>query len=271
MLQPFESYNPIRSRCWRFDRVLQLIASQPFPRRPSRVHDDHYVRGYYFFLLENRNTDWKHFDGTSSRQDPALVQAHRLRWSTDAEDRAIVESRILATETDAEIGRKLGVLPEAVDWYEALFFCVRDRLGCTDWIDKTIHAMDGELLSYGEENLTEQQRHTVYREFAYYGGSIILDRTIHTLSPRPRPLNDEDCPGWLDDASRAKIRRAALMRVAKFNKTNVQRLFRMHRDLIEQERTVDTSIESSVEKNVAALVENLRCVEGLVRSKYCAP
>ena len=151
------------------------IENQPFPRRPSRVDDDPYIRGYYSFLLEHQNTDWKHFDGTSSDQDPALVQVHRLRWSTDAEDRAIVEARILATET---------------------------------------------------------------------------------------PLKDEDCPGWLDDVSRAKIRRAALMEVAKFNKTNMHRLFRMHLDLIKQESN-DHTAAANVEKNVAALVENLRCLEGL--------
>ena len=134
MSQFFEKYNPFRSRCWRFNRVLQLIENQPFPRRPSRVDDDRYTGGYYYFLLENRCADWKNFSGASSREDPALVQRDMLRRSLDAEDRAIVEARILAGETDAEIGRKLAILPEAVDWYEALFFCVRDRLRLHSWI-----------------------------------------------------------------------------------------------------------------------------------------
>jgi hypothetical protein len=256
MLQRFEKYNPVRSRCWRFDRVLELIENQPFPRRPSRVHDDPYIRGYYNFLLENRCTDWKNSDRTSSDQELALVQAHLLRWSLDAEDRAIVEARLLARETDAEIARKCGILPKAVAWYEGLFFCVRDRLQCSSWIAGTIRGMAGQLPLYGTNSLTEQQRHTVYRLFGYHGGSDILDAMIGAISPRPRPLKAEDCPAWLDDALRIKIRSTAMMAIGRFNKTNVHLLFRAHQNLIKQDSSNCTSAES-VEKNIAALVENL--------------
>ncbi len=143
MLQSFQKYNPLRSRCWRSDRVIELIENRPFPRRPSRIDDDRYTRGYYFFLLATRCTDRTRPGRALSKEDPALVQAHRLRWSLDAEDRAIVEARILTGESDAEISKKLGILPETVDWYENLFFCVRDRLGCSSWIRKTIETCVG--------------------------------------------------------------------------------------------------------------------------------
>lgn len=260
MLQLFQKYNPVRSRCWRLDRVLQLIENQPFPRQPSRMNDDRYIRAYYYLLLENRCTDWKNSTGTLSCYDPALVQAHLLRWSLDAEDRAIVEARILAGETDAEIGRKRGIMPAAVDWYEGLFFCVRDRLECSDWIRNTIQEMGGEKLLFGKDNLNEQQRHTVYRLFGYYHGADMLDATIHTFSPRP--LKAEDCPDWIDDALRTSIRAAAMAAVAKFNKTNIHLLFQTALKIIKQRRSSDISTVD-VTKNIEALVDNLRCLVDL--------
>ena len=63
MLQLFQKYNPLRSPCWRFDCVFELINNRPFPGRLSRVDDDRYMRGYYFFLLDDRCTDCKNPGG----------------------------------------------------------------------------------------------------------------------------------------------------------------------------------------------------------------
>ena len=168
--------------------------------------------------------------------------------------------RILAGESDAEIGRKLGILAETVDWYEGLFFCVRDRLGCSSWIRKTIRDMGGEMPLYGKDTLTEQQRHTAYRLFGYYGGPCILDATVHSLSPRPRKA--EDCNAWIDDALRTKIKQVAMMETGRINKSNVHLLFRAHLDFLKNVK-VDGPSWKSVEKNVAALIESLRPLAGL--------
>jgi len=171
----------------------------------------------------------------------------------------------LAGETDAEIARKHSISPEAVDLYEGLFFCVRDRLECRGWIAATIHGMAGRPVFYGTDGLTEQQRHTVYRLFGYLGGPGILDAMVGTLSPRLRPLKPEDLVAWLDDKLRAGIRRAAMMAVAKFNKKNCRQLFRMHRKLMKKKRKkkTDRTPEESLKKSIAACIESLRCLEGL--------
>jgi len=267
-LQNFEKYNPFRSPSWRFNRVFELIDGPPFRCRPSRLDDDRFTSGYYYFLLDNQCTDWKNTGDTLSDQDPALVQAHMLRWSPNAEDRAIVEARILAGETDAAIGKRLGLMPEAVDWYEDLFFCVRDRLGCSSWIRKIIRDMGGEMPHYGQDTLTERQRHTVYRLFGHYGGPYILDATLQAFPPRPGKAGDR--PTWIDDALRIKIRQAAAMAIGRFNKSNIRLLFRLHRDLIKQARSARTSADSvadSVANNVAnnarACMEAICAIPGL--------
>jgi hypothetical protein len=210
--------------------------------------------------LEHRDTDCKDLGDVSSNEDQALVEAHRIRWSLDAEERAIVEARLLARETDEEIARKSGISPEAVKYYEALFFSVRDRLNAHDWIIKTIHSTAGQGLVYGKEALNEQHRHTVYRLFGYFGGPLVIDATVSTLSPRPRPLNQEDCSEWLNDALRVGIKEAAMMAVASFSKTNMRLLFRAHLDLLRRE---DPSRNATVgiEKNVEAFLKELECLK----------
>ncbi len=257
----FQEYNPVRTRCWRLDRVLELIEARFFPRRPSRTQDDHYIHGYYCFLLRNRFTDWRRYDLAASGEHLALVQAHRLRWSLDAEDRAILEARILTRETDSEIAKRLGILPAAVDWYEGLFFTVRDRLDCAGWIDKTVSSMAGPPPLYGIEPLTEQQRHAAYRTFGYYGGPIMLDHTISAITPRLQPLRPENCAQWLDDAARAKVRQAAMMNHCKFNRTNVHLLFRMHLNLLKQQQDTGDDACNEFLANVEAMVKTLSCLE----------
>ena len=265
MLQLFQKYNPVRSVCWRLDRVLRLIENQPFPRRPSRVDDDRYIRAYYYFLLENRCTDWKSVDRTPANPDLALLQAHLLRWSRDAEDRAILEARLLARETDTDIGRKLGILPEAVDWFEALFFCVRDKLESPGWVIPMIHSMAGPPLPFGPDTLTEQQRHTAYRLFGYTGGRYVLDAMIGALGSRPPTLSPEDSLAWLDDAWRTKLRQTAMMATATFNRKNMHRLFRIHLRLIKQKK-IERTPPLDLKKNVLAMLENLKCLEGIGRA-----
>ena len=219
-----QQFNPVRSPSGRLNRVMDLLESRPVPRRPSRVSDDRYVAGYYNLLLRNRTTDWRRFDAAASGEDPAVVCADQLRWSPDVESRAILEARILTGQSDAEIVARMLLAAEAVEWYEALFFCVRDRLQCSDWIKKTIQDMCGPPLLYGFEELADHHRHTAYRSIGYYGGPVLLEKTIR-LSPRWEPLQPDECDPYLDDVFRAKVRLAAMLEVAYFNKRNVHLLF----------------------------------------------
>lgn len=257
MLQVFEKYNPLRSRCWRFDRVRQLIGNQPYPRRPSRLNDDRYTHEYYRFLLELGGTDWQDLGDVTSSEDPALIEAHRLRWSLDAEDRAIVEARLLARETDAAIARKSGLSPTAVEYYEALFFTVRDRLDARGWIIKTIRSMAGRGLLYGKEIMGEQHRHTAYRMLGYYGGPLVVDALVGTLSPRPGPVTTEDCSAWLDDTMRADIKKAAMMVVARFDRTNLPLLFRTHLKLLRRKDS-NQNLPVDVTKNMEAFLKEIK-------------
>jgi hypothetical protein len=111
--------------------------------------------------------------GKSSRQqlealsvqgsaDAPLAQAHVLCWSQDAEDRALVDARILTRERDAQIARRLLILPAAVRCYEALFFHVRDRFQCSAWIMPIIRCYCARSWSRTKEGRDDPKRHTAY-------------------------------------------------------------------------------------------------------------
>lgn len=57
-----------------------------------------------------------------------LDQAFRLRFHTAPLERATLEARLLSGEPIADTALKCGLVLEVVRLYEALFFCVRDRL-----------------------------------------------------------------------------------------------------------------------------------------------
>ena len=69
-----------------------------------------------------------------AEQMPAVAQAIDLHQADPPHLRWAVEARILAGEAFDAIGRKCGLLPEAVEIYERLFFAVVDMLGFDTWV-----------------------------------------------------------------------------------------------------------------------------------------
>src|SRR6476620_4480541 len=117
---------------------MELIGHRPEPVRPG-LHDDRYIRSYRLMRLALEAAG----DDTSKRkavirQYPDVWRAHQLHHSPDLMCRQIMEARLLTSETIAEIASRFDMSPAAVDYYEKLFFHVRDRLQSKDWINKII-------------------------------------------------------------------------------------------------------------------------------------
>lgn len=130
--------NPFRRPAWRSERVNAMLTHHPRPLRPRRS-DDQYVRAYYWYM---QNSLAGGDDAAERRRlSPSMlrvVQAHRLYYSADVERRQILEARLLTSEPFAEIAKQFDTDAGTIDYYEQLFFNVRDRLKNTDWIAKTI-------------------------------------------------------------------------------------------------------------------------------------
>jgi hypothetical protein len=195
--------NPLRRPQWRLDRALQLIGHRPRPLRPRRC-DDHYVRIYYRILL-----DLAAARGNEERQDeiirtyPDAYHAHLLHYSAAAEVRQILEARLLTKEPLAVIAKRLATTPEAIQYYEKIFFNVRDRLAATDWISGIVRG------SYNPESRGNSagtdERGYLLRLVAYYGGVLALDAMISGLSTVQPPQREKDVSAWLETGLRQSV------------------------------------------------------------------
>jgi hypothetical protein len=234
----FELYNPFRSPAWRFERVLSLVSRRPAPERASRS-DDRYIRAYRKFLtqLEGRETRDSQMEIFGS--DPALYFAHLLHHNPDKEYRTWVQARILAGQTDTEIARKCwGTLPATVSWYNKLFFDVRDRLDCKDYIDKVVVGRWDDRQSNPDGSTTFYQKSMMVKMFAFYGGPIILDYLVRSLKGLGRAWKEADGDGYVDKGfmRETRGRSATMMHDFPFNKFTVTELFNLHGKFIEMEK-----------------------------------
>ena len=179
---------PLLRPQWRLERVVQLISHRPIPLQPGR-YDDHYVRAYYRIMLDlaAAGDDAEKLDQVF-RQYPAVCHAHRLHYSADLERRQILEARLLTSETFAEIAVRLATEPSVIEYYERLFFNIRDRLQSSGWII---------LAGIGRRSGSpDDQRGYVYRLFAYFGGPLVLDAVISGMESTEIPRQAEDVPSW---------------------------------------------------------------------------
>jgi hypothetical protein len=266
MLNDYQEYNPLRSACWRLERVRELIDAHPRPRPPSRKNDDAYVRTYYNFLLKIRSADSDDWRATLSTKQPALFQAHCGYWSLDLKQRAILEAHILTGETDAQIAQRTGMLPKAVECFEALFFNVRDRLSAQIWIVKTIRGTIWQPAVTANGVLTPQQRWIAYKLFAYFGGPHILDAMIRILSPSASSTSPPIAE-WFDTATVSQIRQLAVLAVSQGDMLNPIEWLRAYTKLTkQQQRAKTTGSGVLIEQNIE---EFLKEVDRL--RTFCAP
>lgn len=169
------------------------------PRRePIEGRDDDVIVAAYPFLRR-----WKAFsrrDGSPFEieelrrealyyDDPGLYDAIETFYSpTGDETRTMLESYILARMNDREISQRITLDPRHVDWYEKLFFNVRDR------IDSYRYVMDivvGSPMNQGIEQFSLDQ---TTKWFAYWAGPEIAELIYDgydKMTPVPGPEQDK--------------------------------------------------------------------------------
>jgi hypothetical protein len=191
--------NPFRRPEWRLDRVMELIRHRPQPLLPRRT-DDHNIHVYRRVLLElaAAGEDRDRRDAVFCEY-PAVCRAHLLHYSADVETRQLLEARLLTTESLDKIAGRLATAPAMVDYYEKIFYSVRDRLQHRDWIRKVICGRS--IGGHGIENTRSHSalRGYVLRLFAYHGGPLALDAVINGMVITTMPQRTKDVGGWFDD------------------------------------------------------------------------
>ena len=165
----FRPDNPFRPVDWRWERARQLGSGQS-----PRCRWDNKLTLDASRFLRDQEPAVGEFGGSGqvdgAREILGALQIRRgvpRRWWE-------LEARILAGQSDEEIGSTLGVSGSIIEAYESLFFSVREKLYASDWV--MCHVIGPKFY----EGLSEQDIDIIWKLWAYRGGPLVLDGLIAT-------------------------------------------------------------------------------------------
>jgi len=261
-VRTLEQRNPFRSPCWRFDRVLTLVSHRPSPLPASRLYDDRYIRAYRDFLLRAEQAPGRDEQWALGARNPGMFYAHLLHHHPDQEYRNLLQARILSGLSSEEIAiRYLGTIPDAVHWYERLFFDVRDRLTCVDYIIKVIIGRWEDRQANRNGVLSAYQSDMMLKLFGYWGGPVILDFVVSAGTGLLKPKTADECGQWFDQLWERLVRTksATAMYAHPFDRTTINSLFDAHYRLLDMAKQAETSGVAAQEyhKNVEMCLQSL--------------
>lgn len=270
----FQRYNVFRRPDWRWQRVLQMCDRQPSPGRCSR-RDDAWVKGARNFLLRWRGARYERLRTELFAELPGLWYAYEIyeRASEEPEPQAYLEARLLARQSDKEIAHALCTMPEAIQWYEALFFNVADRLENRDWITKQVlmpailrnHGLGapptGSSSIFSGGVIAKPFLDATLKLFAYFGGTHLVDIMITGFQSGKPLASPDDLGNWFDANWASAIRRRSHQASLTFevNKFNVMELFAIHTKIMEIEKSDDSQEKqrTTIERHIRAMITDL--------------
>jgi hypothetical protein len=246
--------DPCLSPSWRHDRAVAMIETE---RLPSPRKADACVCAYRRFLLVRRRLRTEEKQAGLAAEAPGLCQAYELYTHAGMEMRGILEARILARQTDEEIAEEMGLLPDAVHWYEQLYFNVRERLHARTWILKTIRGRRQRRGLSSTEPLDATELAEFYKSVAFCGGPVVLDHAISQLSGGTS-TDQLDINNWLDGSLTSRVLPLALLTVREPDRASAMKLIRANLQLVKSEAKHDRpEAAPSVERNIAKFFELL--------------
>jgi len=274
MHSQFQRYSPYRPAAWRQERVLDLAEHLPVPKKPHRRRDDQYVREYYRFLQKFLAQTTEDGRANLFEKNPALFYAHSLHFHPDREWRSIAQGFLLTGDPLEDCADHLDTIPEALDWYEKLFFNVRDRLHAQVWVAKTVLGSAAYRAANRGDTVTENQQDLLFKMFGYYGGPLVLTIVVSGHRRGSLPRRAEDITPWYDDTFATLIRNRSTQaaQVFQVNKFNVMELMQIHVSIMHAERAATAGgPETDVEKNVRAFMDRIPWVVARKGAKDLQP
>jgi hypothetical protein len=240
MYSGLRAIDPFLVPTWRHDYVSKLISQRPIQR--CRSNDDPWVKEYRTFLLNRQKSEDVH-ERKWLKDNPHLFYAVKLFESAEEfyELPFILESRIISGDTYENIAAKLKISPETVDWYERLFFNVRDFMGSRDWVFRNVLLPSSDRLravraireaeeaiaamhsgkSAPAPNIVSPFLDPSIKFFAYYGGPVMCDLVLTGFDGTDMG-NVTDASKFLEDQFKnvMRIRGLQLARVMPLNRYN---------------------------------------------------
>jgi hypothetical protein len=189
------------------------------------------------------------------RRWPGIAAAVRL-YAVDGPGRWAVEARIVAGQSDEQIAALCSLSPETVQWYEALFWRIRDRLSARDWIAARVIGL--------RSGFTREQMGRLWCAYAYSAGPIVLGLVIavtldHPLPSYCRPRAGED-PRLYEVRLRLKTKLAvaSMMMCTEADVEAVRKLYRAQLRLEKAVSGTSSGRDPRVEATLKVLAISVR-------------
>ncbi len=248
-------YNSRRPLTWRFDRTVQLLEAKPKALPSDPRVDDKYVCMGRRFMGKLLSTNDRDEQLELFPKNPGLFLAYELYQDADQERAQFVQSCLLAGMSDEDAAERCGEMPATIDWYEAMFYNVRDRLNARYWIVKNC------LGPAAERFIDDHGRQFTLKMFAYFAGEKALDMMLSGFDPSKNWRDMNDLSQLLDTHAADTIRRrcAAHIMTAEINRFNIMELVGAHLKLMELAQSAKTGDEARtiIETNIDVMLKGL--------------
>lgn len=170
--------------------------------------------------------------------------------------RYALEGRLLAGQTDEEIGERMGLLPEAVKVYEQCFFDIRERLKFKDYI---VGQVIGPAIVINDSSLSPDFS---AKFFGYFGGSFVLETVLFTFDQHmSAPVSYDGSLDFFDEHCLRSVRRriAEAANVMNINRFNVAQLLEIHAKVIMEARKAagDGGASTEYVNNIKVFMQGL--------------
>jgi hypothetical protein len=247
--------DPFRAPAWRWESIQSLFAHTP-PQRPPRGCDE-WVRTFWRFYSQ-----WLRFENHRERVDrlfpsnPALFRAFEYYIRADPEDLVVLEASILARVSPKAIGKKFGLSPDAVEWFERLFFDVRDRLDRPYYIRKVIEGKVGDRTANRAGSMASLEKSVMIKKWAYYGRAYILDFMLTGFYNVPPPKRAGDVGLWIEGAFNSTVLKEGLTAISKphRDKSDMQWLQLVQKTILQAQR------DRAMSSEMAAFLQNIEAL-----------
>jgi hypothetical protein len=241
---------------------MELISTESGNRFPVKnVDDEATFKGYSFIKKWEticKNTDPLNQEDKLAEiflENPALYYAYDIFLKPSSDHcKASIEARILARQPSEEIAQVLSLAnARVVDWYEALFFNVRDRIDSVDYISKQVI---GPVIGTGISNVRAELS---AKFFGYFGGLAMLEFALNgTDLSIPRPQAGQSIDAYADAMFNSIIRSRSMTTAMsmELDTYKVMPLLELHAKLIEEHNkaSLNAGPKNQLEETVAALL-----------------
>jgi hypothetical protein len=250
-------------------------------KQPGRcnIHDDEWVQGFRKFFARYRKADTSGNRKTLralETSNPGLYYAHQIhiRAFEHPEEAFMLRCRILSGQTDETIAADRHTLPETIQWYEKIYFNVRDRINAQDWIVREVlYPVIVEAETNGKLNTDQDTYVPARRElveplfdprimwFSYFFGAIAVDFAMTGFFRNARPKSQEDIGNALESFVRNALGRVSAMGVHavpinKYNVTEILAVFGQFLSIAKADSDEEQK-QSMLEKSVNAMLTDM--------------